>query len=165
MGPVCARTLRLELPELGTRTRQHIAALVGVAPLNGASGTLRGRRPMWGGRAHVHTVLSMGTRVATRLNPQIKAFYPRLLAAGKRKKVALTACMHKLVTMLNAMLKHRTSWRAQEVQNSKIYQAPLTTKTVAPLLRRSGYFQRLTRSVRLQSSKRTWSCYNLVSFA
>src|SRR5262249_9703015 len=66
MGPVCARTLRLERPEWGTRTRQHIAALGGVAPLNGASGTLRGRRPMWGGRAHVRTVLSMGTRVATR---------------------------------------------------------------------------------------------------
>jgi len=117
IGPVCARTLLLELPELGTLTRQHIAALVGVAPLNGDSGTLRGRRTIWGGRAHVRTVLSMGTLVATRFNPQLKAFYQRLLAAGKLKKVALTACMHKLVTMLNAMLKHRTSWHAQEVQN------------------------------------------------
>jgi transposase len=117
MGPVCARTLRLERPELGTRTRQHIAALVGVAPLNGDSGTLRGRRTMWGGRAHVRTVLDMGTLVATRLHPQINALYQRLLAAGKRKKVALTACMHKLLTILNAMLKHRTSWQAQEVQN------------------------------------------------
>jgi len=117
IGPVCARTFLLELPELGTLTRQQIAALVGVAPLNCDSGTLRGRRTIWGGRAHVRTVLYMGTLVATRFNPRIKAFYQRLLAAGKLKKVALTACMHKLVTILNAMLKHRTSWQAQEVQN------------------------------------------------
>ena len=117
IGPVCARTWLLALPELGTRTRQHIAALVGVAPLNGASGTLRGRRTMWGGRAHVRTVLSLGTLVATRFNPPMQAFYRRLLAAGKRKKVALTACMHKLLTILHAMLQHRTSWKAQEVQN------------------------------------------------
>jgi transposase len=117
MGPVCARTLRLELPELGTRTRQHIAAFVGVAPLHGDRGTLRGRRTMWGGRAHGRTVLSMGTLVATRDNPRITAFYARLLAAGKVKKVALTACMHKLLTMLNALLKHRTSWQPQEVQS------------------------------------------------
>jgi transposase len=117
IGPVCARTLLRELPELGTLNRQQIAALVGVAPLNCDSGTLRGRRVIWGGRAHVRTVLYMGTLVATRFNPQIKAFYQRLRAAGKRKKVALTACMHKLVTILNAMLKHRTSWKAQEVQN------------------------------------------------
>src|SRR5262249_57163686 len=109
IGPVCARRLLLELPELGTLTRQQIAALVGVAPLNGASGTLRGRRSMWGGRAHVRTVLDRGTRVATRFHPQIKALYQRLRAAGKRKKVALTACRHTLVTMLNAMLQPRTS--------------------------------------------------------
>jgi transposase len=102
---------------LGTLTRQHIAALVGVAPLNGESGTLRGRRTIWGGRAHVRTVLSMGTLVATRFNPQIKAFDQRLLAVGKLKKVALTACMPKLLTMLNAMLKYRKAWQAQEVQN------------------------------------------------
>jgi transposase len=117
IGPVCARTWLLELPELGTLTRQQLAALVGVAPLNCASGTLRGRRIIWGGRAHVRTVLYMGTLVATRFNPPIKAFYQRLLAAGKLKKVALTACMPKLLTILNAMLQHRTSWQAQEVQN------------------------------------------------
>src|SRR6266446_1213103 len=117
IGPVCARTLLLELPELGTLTRQQIAAFVGVAPLNCDSGTLRGRRTIWGGRAHVRTVLSMGTLVATRSNPQIKAFYERLLAAGNVKKVALTACMPKLWTMLNALLKHRTPWQPQEVQN------------------------------------------------
>ena len=116
MGPVCARTLLLERPELGTLTRQQIAALVGVAPLNCDSGTLRGRRTIWGGRAPVRPVLSMGTLVATRYNPRIKAFYERLLAAGKVKKVALTACMQKLLTILNALLKHRTPWQAQEVQ-------------------------------------------------
>jgi transposase len=117
IGPVCARTLLRELPELGTLTRQQIAALVGVAPLNCDSGTLRGRRIIWGGRAHVRTVLYRGTLVAPRFNPQSKAFYQRRLAAGKSKTVALTACMRKLVTMLNAMRKHRTAWKAQEVQN------------------------------------------------
>ena len=116
IGPVCAHTLLLELPELGTLTRQQIAALVGVAPLNCDSGTLRGRRTIWGGRAHVRTVLSMGTLVATRFNPQIKVFYEWLLAAGKVKKVALTACMHKFLTILNTMLKPRTPWQSQEVQ-------------------------------------------------
>ena len=103
-------------PRWGTRTRQQIAAWVGVAPLKCDSGTLRGRRTMWGGRAHVRTVLYMGTLVATRDNPRITAFYERLWAAGKVKKVALTACMHKLLTILNAMLKHRTPWQSQEVQ-------------------------------------------------
>ena len=116
IGPVCARTLVLALPELGTLNRQQIAALVGVAPLNGDSGTLRGRRVIWGGRAPVRTVLSMGTLVATRYNPRIKAFYERLLAAGKAKKVALTACMHTFLTILNAMLTHRTPWQSQEAQ-------------------------------------------------
>jgi transposase len=116
LGPVCARTLLLALPELGTLTRQQIAALVGVAPLNGDSGTMRGRRTIGGGRAHVRAVLYMGTLVATRHNPRINAFDERLLAAGKAKKVALTACMRTLLTRLNAMLKHRTPWQAQEVQ-------------------------------------------------
>jgi hypothetical protein len=88
----------------------------------------------------------MGTRVVTRFHPQIKVVSQRLLAAGQSKKVALTACMYKLLTMLNAMLKHRTSWQAQEGQNEKIYQAPVTTKTVAPL--RCGLQARLRRSVR-----------------
>jgi len=117
IGPVCSRTLLLELPALGTLTRQQIAALGGVAPLHCDSGTLRGRRTIWGGRAHVRTVLYMGPLVATRFNPQIKTFYERRLAAGKVKKVALTACMHKFLTILNALLKHRTPWQPQEVQN------------------------------------------------
>ena len=116
IGPVRAQTLLLELPELGTLTRQEIAALVGVAPLDGDSGPMRGKRTIWGGRAPVRTVLDMSTRVATRFNPQITAFYQRLLAAGQLK-VALTACMRKFLTMLNAMLKHRTPWQAQEVQS------------------------------------------------
>ena len=86
--------------------------------------------------------------MATRDNPQITAFDERLRAAGKVKKVALTACMRKLLTMLNALRKHRTPWQPQEVQNEKIYKAPLTTKTVATLLRRCGFRARLRRSVR-----------------
>jgi transposase len=117
IGPVCARTFLLELPELGTLNRRQIAALVGVAPLNCDSGTMRGHRTIWGGRARVRAVLYMGTLVATRHNPRITVFYERLLAAGKKKKVALTACMHKLLTILNAMLKHRTPWQSQEVQS------------------------------------------------
>jgi len=115
-GPVCARTWLLERPALGTLTRPQSAALVGVVPRNSDRGTRRGRRSMWGGRAHVRTVLDMGTLVATRDTPRIKAFDQRLLAAGKVKKVALTACMHTLLTILNAMLKHRTPWHAQDVQ-------------------------------------------------
>jgi transposase len=109
--------LWLELPELGTLTRQQIAALVGVAPLKRDSGTLRGRRTIWGRRAPVRTVLYMGPLVATRCNPRIKAFYERLLAAGKGKKVALTAYMRKFLTILNAMLKPRTPWHVQAVQS------------------------------------------------
>jgi transposase len=161
IGPVCTRTLLLKLPALGTRTRQPIAALGGVAPLQCDSGTLRGRRTMWGGRAHVRTVLSMGTLGATRLNPLIKAFSERLLAAGKVKKVALTVCMHTLWTILNAMLKHRPSWQAQEVQNEKISQASLTTKTVAPLVPRCGHWARLTAGVRLSRENRK-SCRNSI---
>jgi len=110
VGPVLATTLLADLPELGTLTRQRIAALTGVAPLNRDSGTLRGRRTVWGGRAHVRAVLYMSTLVAVRYNPVLQAFYLRLREAGKAPKVALTACMRKLLTILNAMLKHRTPW-------------------------------------------------------
>lgn len=110
VGPVLATTLVAALPELGTLTRQQIAALVGVAPLNRDSGTLRGHRTVWGGRAQVRTALYMSTLVAVRHNPVLAAFYQRLRAAGKAPKVALTACMRKLLTILNAMLKHRTRW-------------------------------------------------------
>jgi transposase len=110
VGPVLATTLLASLPELGTLNRKQIAALVGVAPLNRDSGTLRGRRTVWGGRAHVRAVLYMSTLVAIRHNPTLRAFYARLRQAGKLPKVALTACMRKLLTILNAMLKHQTHW-------------------------------------------------------
>ena len=116
VGPVLARTLLASLPELGTLNRKQIAALVGVAPLNRDSGTLRGRRSVWGGRAHVRTALYMSALAATRSNPVIRAFYQRLCAAGKAKKVALTACMHKLLTILNAMVKTRTPWQRNFAQ-------------------------------------------------
>ena len=115
IGPVCARTLVLDLPELGTLSRQHLAALVGLAPLHRDSGTLRGPRTIWGGRAQVRTALYMRTLVAVRYNPVLKNFYARLRAAGKAAKVALTACMRKLLTILNAMVKHQTPWQPQEV--------------------------------------------------
>jgi transposase len=111
IGPVVSRTLLGELPELGRLTHKQIAALVGVAPLNRDSGSLRGRRIIWGGRAVVRGVLYMSAVVAARRNPIIKAFYQRLRTAGKAPKVALVACMRKLVTILNAMVKHRTPWR------------------------------------------------------
>jgi transposase len=110
VGPVLATTLLADLPELGTLTRQRIAALAGVAPLNRDSGTLRGRRTVWGGRAHVRAVLYMSTLVAVRYNPVLQAFSLRLREAGKAPKVALTASMRKLLTILNAMVKHRTPW-------------------------------------------------------
>lgn len=115
VGPGLARTLIVDLPELGTLGRKQIAALVGVAPLNRDSGTLRGKRTVWGGRAHVRAALYMAALVASRCNPVIRAFYQRLCAAGKAKKVALTACMRKLLTILNAMVKHRTPWSTKEV--------------------------------------------------
>jgi transposase len=111
VGPVLARTLLAGVPELGTLTHKRLAALVGVAPLNRDSGTLRGHRSVWGGRAEVRAALYMGALVATRHNAVIGEFYERLLAAGKPKKVALVACMRKLLSILNAVLKHRTPWR------------------------------------------------------
>ncbi len=118
IGPVCSRTLLVDLPELGKLDRKQIAALVGVAPLNRDSGKLQGKRAVWGGRGRVRAVLYMATLSATRSNPVIAAFYLRLLAAGKAKKVALTACMHKFLTILNAMVKHGTPWQKVAPQPS-----------------------------------------------
>ena len=115
VGPVLARTMLGQVPELGTWGPKPLAALMGVAPFNRDSGTLRGRRTVYGGRAEVRAVLYMGALVATRHHPVIKAFYERLLAAGKAKKVALTACMHKLLTIMNAMVRDRKPWQPQEV--------------------------------------------------
>ncbi len=110
VGPVLTTTLLAELPELGTLNRKQIAALVGVAPFNRDSGTLRGSRAIWGGRAPLRATLYMAALVATRYNPVLRAFYHRLLAAGKAKKVALTACMRKLLTILNALVKTGQPW-------------------------------------------------------
>jgi len=111
VGPQVARTLLMELPELGTLNRKQIAALVGVAPLNHDSGRRTGRRLVWGGRAVVRSTLYMAALAARRHNPVIKAFYERLIAQGKAKKCALTACMHKLLLILNAMMATGTLWQ------------------------------------------------------
>ncbi len=111
VGEQLSLTLLAYLPELGTLDRRQIAALVGVAPFSRDSGTLRGKRTVWGGRARVRAALYMGALVASRFNPVIRDFYQRLLASGKPKKLALTACMRKLLVILNSMLKHRSSWR------------------------------------------------------
>jgi transposase len=116
VGRGLSRTLLADLPELGTLSSKQLAALVGIAPLNRDSGTLRGKRMIWGGRAVVRTALYMAALAATKWNPVIQSFYHRLLAAGKPKKVALVACLHKLLTILNAMVKQRTPWRANVQQ-------------------------------------------------
>ena len=105
IGPVSARTILVELPELGRLNRKKIAALVGVAPFNRDSGNFRGKRMIAGGRSHVRTVLYMAAVTAARSNPVIRALYQRLLAAGKAKKVALIACLRKLLTILSAMMR------------------------------------------------------------
>lgn len=111
IGPVASRTLLAHLPELGTLNRKQIAALVGVAPFNRDSGTRHGKRCVWGGRAQVRCILYMASLTAVRHNPVIKAFYERLTHAGKVPKVALTACMRKVLTILNAMVKHHVPWQ------------------------------------------------------
>jgi transposase len=115
VGPVLARTLLFDLPELGSLSHKQIAKLVGVAPLNRDSGRLKGKRSIWGGRAVVRTALYLAVLSAMRFNPVIKAFYQRLVQAGKPKKAAMTACMHKLLTILNAMLRNQTAWQPPAV--------------------------------------------------
>lgn len=110
-GPTLSATLLAELPELEYLDRKRLAALVGVAPINRDSGTLRGLRTVWGERSSVRATLYLAALVATRFNPSIREFYERLCAKGKPKKVALTACMRKLLTILGAVLKSRTPWR------------------------------------------------------
>ena len=110
VGDTLIYTLLADLPELGTLNNREISALVGVAPFNRDSGRLRGKRRIRGGRAAIRTVLYMATLSATQCNPVIKAFYKKLLAQGKHKKVALTACMRKFITILNTMVKNKTEW-------------------------------------------------------
>jgi transposase len=111
VGKVVARTLLAELPELGQLDRRAVAALVGIAPMNRDSGQLRGTRSIRGGRSTVRAKLYMAALVGARFNPVIKSFYQRLLMAGKPRKVALVACMHKLLTILNAILRTRKEWK------------------------------------------------------
>ena len=118
VGNTTASQLVADLPELGKLNRQQIAALVGVAPLNRDSGTLRGHRSIFGGRADVRTGLYMATLSAMRCNPIIRPFAQRLLAAGKAFKVAMIACMRKLVTILNVMVKNNEHWRVPVLQNT-----------------------------------------------
>jgi len=113
VGPVTSLTFLAALPELGTLNSKQIANLVGVAPINRDSGTMRGKRRISGGRAQVRAVLYMATLVAVRHNPVLRTFYERLLAAGKTDKVALTACMRKLLVILNAMVKSQKPWSPQ----------------------------------------------------
>jgi transposase len=116
IGPTTSTTMLAALPELGSLNRHTIAALVGVAPMNKDSGQFRGRRAIQGGRHSVRTILFMATLVATKHNPVIRAFYQRLLAAGKPKMVAITACMRKLLTILNSMLKTGSHWNSEHAK-------------------------------------------------
>lgn len=120
VGPVLSSMLLTHLPELGSLNRGQVAALVGVAPLNRDSGAFRGKRSVWGGRTAVRSALYMAALAATQHNPVIKAFYHRLCAAGKPPKVALTACMRKLLLILNSMLKHRTRWGPPHMQTTPL---------------------------------------------
>jgi transposase len=116
IGPVTAATLLATLPELGAISRQKVGALVGVCPYHRDSGKFRGKRAIWGGRAVIRAVLYMATLSATRFNPVIKAFYEKLRNAGKVHKVAMTACMRKLLTILNAMMKSQQMWDPTKFQ-------------------------------------------------
>ena len=111
VGPTTSATLISGVPELGTMDRKKIACLIGLAPLNRDSGRFKGRRMVWGGRAHVRAVLYMSTLSAIRFNPIIRQFYNRLTQAGKCNKVAITACMRKLLTILNAMVRDQRTWQ------------------------------------------------------
>ncbi|MCH8316369.1 MAG: IS110 family transposase [Planctomycetes bacterium] len=119
VGPNTSAMLLSHLPELGTLNRQQIAALVGVAPWDRRSGTWKGRSRIWGGRKEVRNMLYMAALTATRCNHQIRVFYQRLRGLGKPAKLAITACMRKLLVILNIMLRDNTPWRIQnDLKNS-----------------------------------------------
>jgi len=115
VGPVLSTTLLAGLPELGTLNRKEIAALVGVAPFNCDSGAFKGKRRTWGGRASVRAVLYMAALAAIRCNSVLRVFHKRLIEAGKKFKVAITACMRKLLIILNSMVRNRTAWQCGAV--------------------------------------------------
>ena len=117
VGPVLSTTLLADVPELGTTGHKQISMLIGLAPLNRDSGRWRGKRSIWGGRAHVRAVLYMATLTAVRFNPVLQALYQRLLRAGKPRKVAIVACMHKLLRICNAIVTNQTPWRYQPLDN------------------------------------------------
>jgi len=125
VGKVLSTTLLAHLPELGALNRKQIAALAGLAPFNRDSGSLRGSRGIWGGRAQVRRVLYMAVVAAVRSNPVIKNFYARLRARGKYPKSALTACMRKLLVILNAMLRSKSHWRTTALTSSTATPYPL----------------------------------------
>jgi transposase len=146
VGSVTVITLLSHLPELGTLSRRKIAALLGVAPFNHDSGKMKGKRAIWGGRGQVRAVLYMCTLGAIRRNPQLGAFYARLIATGKKPKVALTACIRKLLIMLNAVLRQQIPWNPElaalpspfsAARGGAViaagYQRSLTSETVATL--------------------------------
>jgi transposase len=112
VGPIVAASIISDLPELGRVSAKQISALAGLAPYNRDSGTLRGKRTIWGGRASIRAMLYMATLVAIKHNTQIKVFYERLCQVGKKKKVAIIACMHKLLIIMNAMVKSKQSWHS-----------------------------------------------------
>lgn len=112
IGPVSVRTILGDLPQLGELSNKKISALVGVAPFNRDSGMMRGKRSIRGGKHTVRKVIYMATLTATRFNPTIKVFYERLLAAGKPRKVVMVAAMHKLIIILNTMVRNKTVWEA-----------------------------------------------------
>lgn len=117
VGPQTVNRLLIEVPELGKLDRHAIAKLVGVAPLNRDSGAFRGQRLLWGGRVKVRNTLYMAAMTARRFNPSLKAFFERLIAAGKPYKVALVAVMRKLLTILNAMLRDHAAWNSKLTEN------------------------------------------------
>lgn len=119
VGPLTATALIAQLPELGTLNEKRISALVGVCPFNRDSGTMRGKRMIWGGRSRVRGALYMAALSASRFNPVIRSFYQRLIGAGKAKKVALVACMHKLLLILNAMIRNDCMWNTTRTQQTK----------------------------------------------
>jgi transposase len=125
VGKVLSSTMLAQLPELGMLNRKQIAALAGLAPFNRDSGALRGSRCIWGGRAEVRRVLYMATVAGIRSNPTIRTFYLRLRAGGKHAKPALTACMRKLLVILNAMLRTKTHWQISALANSTSAISPL----------------------------------------